>query len=131
MFQFLKPPKPAPSVSEERVDDTYKRLRLQVFIGIFIGYAGYYLLRKNFSMAMPYLTEEGFSTGQLGIALSAVSIAYGISKFVMGTVSDRSNARTFLTLGLLLSAIVNLMVGFIPALTSSILIMFIMMFLNG
>ncbi|MGV3244482.1 glycerol-3-phosphate transporter [Staphylococcus sp. 11261D007BR] len=131
MFQFLKPPKSAPSVSEDRVDDTYKRLRLQVFIGIFIGYAGYYLLRKNFSMAMPYLTEEGFSTGQLGIALSAVSIAYGISKFVMGTVSDRSNARTFLTLGLLLSAIVNLMVGFIPALTSSILIMFIMMFLNG
>lgn len=24
MFQFLKPPKSAPSVSEDRVDDTYK-----------------------------------------------------------------------------------------------------------
>ena len=44
---------------------------------------------------MPYLIDEGFSKSGLGIALSAVSIAYGISKFVMGTVSDRSNARTF------------------------------------
>ncbi|PTI57718.1 MFS transporter, partial [Staphylococcus succinus] len=107
------------------------RLRLQVFLGIFLGYAGYYLLRKNFSLAMPYLIDEGFSKTGLGVALSAISIAYGISKFVMGTVSDRSNARIFLTLGLILTAIVNLLLGFIPVLTSSIFIMFVMMFLNG
>ncbi|MBI5975942.1 glycerol-3-phosphate transporter [Staphylococcus canis] len=131
MLRFLKPPQATERVADSKVDDTYKKLRLQVFLGIFIGYAGYYLLRKNFSVAMPYLSEEGFSTGSLGVALSAVSIAYGISKFVMGTVSDRSNAKVFLTLGLLLSALINLLIGFIPAMTSGILIMFIMMFLNG
>ncbi|PPJ71838.1 glycerol-3-phosphate transporter, partial [Staphylococcus aureus] len=68
---------------------------------------------------------------ELGIALSAVSIAYGFSKFVMGTVSDRSNARMFLTLGLVLTAIINLLLGFIPFFTSSITIMFIMLFLVG
>lgn len=106
-----------------RIKTTFSSL-----LGIFIGYAGYYLLRKNFSLAMPSLIEQGFSKGELGIALSAVSIAYGFSKFVMGTVSDRSNARMFLTLGLVLTAIINLLLGFIPFFTSSITIMFIMLF---
>ncbi len=35
----------------------YRRLRIQVFAGIFVGYAGYYLVRKNFSLAMPYLID--------------------------------------------------------------------------
>jgi len=131
MFNFLKPARHIKSLPSEKVDDTYKRLRFQVFLGIFIGYAGYYLLRKNFSLAMPSLIEQGFSKGELGIALSAVSIAYGFSKFVMGTVSDRSNARMFLTLGLVLTAIINLLLGFIPFFTSSITIMFIMLFLVG
>ncbi|PTF97232.1 glycerol-3-phosphate transporter [Staphylococcus chromogenes] len=131
MANFLKPAKHIQPLSSEQVDDTYKKLRFQVFLGIFLGYAGYYLLRKNFSLVMPDLIEEGFSKAELGFALSAISIAYGFSKFIMGTVSDRSNARTFLTLGLVLTALVNLMMGFIPALTSSVFIMFVMLFLNG
>lgn len=131
---MLKMFKPAPSrerLPEEQIDARYKKLRLQVFIGIFIGYAAYYLLRKNFSLAMPYLVDQGFSKGELGLALSAVSLAYGISKFIMGTVSDRSNPRTFLTAGLILSAIVSLLMGFVPFFTSSIAIMFVMLFLLG
>lgn len=131
MFRFLKPPAHVKPIASDQQDDTYRKMRRQVFLGIFIGYAGYYLLRKNFSIAMPYLSEMGFTKAELGFALSAISIAYGISKFVMGTVSDRSNARTFLTLGLLLTAIVNLLMGFIPALTSSVTMMFLMLFLNG
>lgn len=42
------------------------------------------------------------------MALSANAIAYGISKFLMGGVSDRSSARKFLPLGLVLSALVTL-----------------------
>ncbi len=80
---------------------------------------------------MPSLIEDGFSKGELGIALSAISIAYGFSKFIMGTISDRSNARIFLTLGLILTAIVNLLLGFVPFFTSSITIMFVLLFLNG
>lgn len=44
---------------------------------------------------MPYLIEQGFSRGDLGFALSGISIAYGFSKFIMGSVSDRSNPRIF------------------------------------
>ncbi|MCP3740678.1 glycerol-3-phosphate transporter [Rossellomorea sp. BNER] len=131
MFKLFKPAPPIERLPENKIDSEYKRLRFQVFMGIFIGYAAYYLIRKNFSLAIPYLTEQGFSKGELGLALSAISIAYGISKFVMGTVSDRSNARYFLAAGLLLSAIINLAMGFIPFFTSSIAIMFVMLFLNG
>lgn len=126
--------KPAPAIErlpDEEIDGEYKKLRLQVFLGIFIGYAAYYLIRKNFSMAMPFLIEEGYTKAQLGFALSAISMSYGISKFVMGTVSDRSNPRYFLPAGLLLSAGVSLLLGIFPIFTSSITIMFIMLFING
>ena len=103
MWKILRPPKHKPPVAAEKIDKEYKRLRLQVFIGIFIGYAGYYLVRKNFTLAMPHLVEMGFDKGDLGIALSANAIAYGLSKFLMGGVSDRSNARVFLPLGLVFS----------------------------
>ncbi|HEY0898182.1 MAG TPA: glycerol-3-phosphate transporter [Sphingobacteriaceae bacterium] len=125
---------PAPHVAElplERIDPEYKRLRFQVFLGIFLGYAGYYLVRKNFSLVMPDLVAQGYSKGDLGLALSGVSIAYGLSKFLMGNVSDRSNARTFLSIGLLLSACTMIIMGTIPLATSSIMIMFAMLFING
>src|SRR5699024_7561006 len=131
MFNFLKPAKHIEPLPNEEVDDTYKKLRLQVFIGIFLGYAGYYLLRKNFSLAMPALFDEGFSKSELGFVLSVISIAYGFSKFVMATISDRINARIFLTLCLVLSAIVNLLIGFILVFISSDTIIFIMLFLSG
>ncbi|MQS53270.1 phosphoglycerate transporter protein PgtP [Companilactobacillus mishanensis] len=130
-MNFLTPPTAKKMVPKDKVDPTYKKLRWQVFLGIFIGYAGYYLLRNNFSLVIPKLVDEGFSKTQLGVAFSAVSIAYGFSKFFSGIISDRSNARIFLPLGLILTAIINLMFGFIPALTQSITAMFILLFLIG
>ncbi|EWH22702.1 glycerol-3-phosphate transporter [Bacillus haynesii] len=131
MLKLFKPAPPIERLPEDQIDSEYKKLRLQVFLGIFIGYAAYYLIRKNFSLAMPYLIEEGFSKSALGFALSALSISYGLSKFVMATISDRSNPRMFLPAGLILSAVISLLMGFVPFFTSSIAIMFIMLFLNG
>ncbi|RYE64973.1 MAG: glycerol-3-phosphate transporter, partial [Oxalobacteraceae bacterium] len=58
MFAFFRPAPHRAALPDEKIDSTYRRLRWQIFAGIFIGYAGYYLLRKNFSLAMPYLIEE-------------------------------------------------------------------------
>lgn len=131
MFRFMKPPPHIARLPEARIAPTYTWLRWQVFIGIFIGYAGYYLVRKNFSLAMPHLVEQGFSRGDLGVALSGVAIAYGLAKFLMGNISDRSNPRLFLPLGLALSAGIMFLMGLVPWATSSIAIMFVLMFLNG
>ncbi|TKI57816.1 glycerol-3-phosphate transporter [Brevibacillus antibioticus] len=131
MLKLFKPAAPIDRLPDEQIDSEYKKLRLQVFLGIFIGYAAYYLIRKNFSLAMPYLIEEGFTKSELGFALSAISISYGISKFVMAIFSDRSNPRMFLPAGLILSALISLLMGVVPYFTSSVTIMFVMLFLNG
>lgn len=131
MMNFLKPAPHKEQLPYNRIDPEYKRLRWRVFLGIFIGYAGYYLVRKNFSLAMPDLLEQGYSKADLGWALSGVSIAYGLSKFLMGNVSDRSNARNFLTIGLILSALTMVLMGTVPFATSSIAVMFALLFING
>ena len=69
MLKFLQqPPYKHPEVGPE-ADAKYKRLRLQVFIGAFIGYAGFYLVRKNLSMAIPAMAPLGFHKTELGFVL--------------------------------------------------------------
>lgn len=131
MFHFLAPPPPKPPIDKHKIDDTYKRLRLQVFLGIFVGYAGYYLVRKNFALVIPDLVAEGFSKTELGFAMSFLAIAYGLSKFLMGNMSDRSNTRIFMPLGLILSSIIMLFLGFLPVATSSVFMMGVLLFVNG
>jgi len=131
MLHIFKPAPHKEQIASAKIDSSYKKLRLQVFLGIFIGYAGYYLVRKVFSLAMPDLVALGFSKTELGLALSGVSIAYGLSKFIMGNVSDRSNARNFMTVGLVLSAFTMIAMGIIPIATSSVAIMFVLLLING
>ena len=104
-MSFLSPPAFKPEQTGAEADARYRRLRWQVFLGAFIGYAGFYIVRKNFSMAIPMLEPLGFEKGELGVVLSMNAVAYGFSKFLMASVSDRSNARRFLPLGLVLAAL--------------------------
>ena len=131
MLDFLAPPAHQTLLAPAKVDESYHRLRRQVLLGIIVGYAAYYLIRKNFSLAMPALIEQGFSKTELGLALSAVSFAYGFSKFLMGNLSDRSDARKFMTLGLFLSACTMIFMGTASIATASVTSMFILLFLNG
>ncbi len=105
MLKFLTQPAYKQEQTGPEADAKYRKMRLQVFLGAFIGYAGFYLVRKNFSMAIPALAPLGFDKTELGIVLSMNAVAYALSKFLMGSVSDRSNARAFLPLGLVLTAI--------------------------
>lgn len=135
MLNFLKPAKHIERLENSQIDPTYKRLRIQVYLAIFIGYAAFYLTRKVFTLVIPELEKQGFGKGELGVVLGAVSIAYGLSKFLMGNVSDRSNSRYFLASGLLLTALVAVVFGIIPysnmSVPTAIAIMFILMFFNG
>jgi OPA family glycerol-3-phosphate transporter-like MFS transporter len=131
MWKLFEPPRHKEKISDKKIDGEYKKMRLQLFIGIFLGYAGYYFVRNNFALAEPHLIRQGFSHAEVGIALSAVGIAYGLSKFFMGNISDRANARIFLPFGLLLSGLVMLFMGFVPWAMSSVTVMFILLFING
>ena len=129
---WLSAPPAAPRLPEGEVRRRYPRLRFQVFLGIFIGYAGFYLIRNNISLVAPLLLDSGqLTTVGIGLISNAVLIAYGFSKFFSATISDRSNARYFLPIGLALSAVANLAVAFIPAVSATVVMFATVMFING
>lgn len=129
---FLAAPPPRPRLDDAEIARRYPRRRLNVFLGIFVGYAGFYLIRNNVSLVAPLLIEDkGLSTIGIGLIANAVLFAYGLSKFFMATLSDRSNARLFLPIGLALSALTNLVVAFVPWVSGTIAIFATVMFLNG
>lgn len=128
----LAAPPAAPRVPENEIEPLYKRFRRQAFLGIFIGYAGFYLIRNNVSIVSAVLKEHDVLDALgLGIVANAVLFSYGLSKFFMAMLSDRANARYFLPLGLALSAVVNLLIAFVPILSASVGIFAVMMFING
>lgn len=133
MISLLKPAPAAPRLPADRIDPEYRRQRRQVFIGIFVGYAAYYLVRKNFALAMPDILKAypQYSKAELGSAMTGLSIAYGVSKFIMGSVSDRSNPRWFMTFGLLLTSAVTFLFGTTPAIYGSLVAIVALQTLNG
>lgn len=136
MPKFLDPPAAKPALAPDKIDKTYKQMRLRVFLGAFVGYAAYYLVRKNLSLAAPGMIEDGLlTTAGVGYAGAAISIAYAFSKFIMGSISDRSDARKFLVIGLVLSAAVMIVTGLLPYSASNptlnVGIMFVMMLAVG
>ncbi|HEX4387651.1 MAG TPA: MFS transporter [Steroidobacteraceae bacterium] len=133
MIGFLRPAPFAVPLAPAQADRDYPRLRRRVFVGIYVGYAAYYLVRSNLALALPDVIGEhpGYTKTQLGTALSLGSIAYGLSKFLMGSVSDRSNPKYFLPLGLLLSSAFMAALGLWDWLYTSLLLIFAIQTMNG
>jgi MFS transporter, OPA family, glycerol-3-phosphate transporter len=106
---------------------------MRVFLGIFAGYAAYYLVRNNVALAIPDILKEHpeYSKAMLGMALTGLSIAYGLSKFLMGSISDRSNPKYFLPIGLLLSCAIGLVCGTVKAVYTSLLLLVALQTVNG
>ena len=133
MIGLLKPAPVTERLPAQEVDPEYRRLRRQVFAGIFVGYAAFYLVRNNLALAIPDILKEypSYSKASLGTALTGSSIAYGVSKFLMGSVSDRSNPRYFLPLGLLLSAAIIAACGLVKGIYASLAILVLLQTVNG
>ena len=133
MIGILKPAASAPALPDAHVDRVYRQQRRRVFAGIFAGYAAYYLVRNNLALAIPDILRDypQYSKAQLGTALTGLSIAYGTSKFLMGSVSDRSNPKYFLPLGLLLSAAVMFTSGIAKTIYASLALVVALQTLNG
>ena len=128
MISFLQPAPAKELIPEDKVKETYKKYRIRVFLMIILGYMCFYLVRKNFSMSAPLLiTNLHFSKAEIGLINSAFAISYGLSKFVLGTLADKSNVKKFLMLGLLASATVNIGLAF----STQVWMFVILMIFNG
>ncbi len=88
-----------------------------------IGYAGFYLIRQNVFLALRDIQQEfHFSDLDYGLVISVFNVLYGLSKGLAGIVSDRSNARYFMTVGLLCACLANLGLVFCKSISSLIVL---------
>ena len=91
----------------------FKYWQWRTIIGTMVGYIFFYLIRKNFSFAMPGLTAEyGITKASLGIILSLGGFLYGLSKLFNGILADRVNGRWHMVIGLVGSTITAFGIGF-------------------
>jgi OPA family glycerol-3-phosphate transporter-like MFS transporter/OPA family sugar phosphate sensor protein UhpC-like MFS transporter len=90
----------------------YAYFRPRILLWTIVGYAMFYFVRKNLSVAMPVMEAQlGISKSQLGLFLTMHGLLYGVSKFANGVLGDRCNARWFMAAGLIGSAVLNICFG--------------------
>ena len=105
------------------VDRLYRRHRLRIMLAITIGYGVAYTCRLALSVVKKPLIDGGiFSAEQLGIIGSAIFYTYAFGKLTNGFLADHANLRLFFATGVLVSAAINLGMGFSTVLWASVLL---------
>lgn len=112
--RLLKAPPDAAPISDKReLDARYRYWRRHILLTIWLGYALFYFTRKSFNAAVPEILASNVLTrSDIGLLATLFYITYGLSKFFSGIVSDRSDARYFMGLGLIATGVVNILFGF-------------------
>ena len=91
----------------------YKKLKWQVFLSATLGYGLYYVGRLSLNVVKKPIVDAGIlNESELGIIGSALFFSYAIGKLTNGFLADHSNIKRFMAIGLLISALANLMMGF-------------------
>jgi len=109
---FFAPPPHQPRLPEEQVRRLYPRYRLDILTTTYLGYAFFYLVRNNLSPVAKDMEHVlAYDKAMVSNILAATAISYGVGKFLMGSLSDRSDPRKFMALGLLMTALVNFAFG--------------------
>ena len=90
-----------------------KYLQWSTFLSATFGYGMYYVCRLSLNVVKKPIVDEGiFSETELGIIGSVLFFTYAVGKFTNGFLADRSNINRFMTTGLLVTALINLCLGF-------------------
>ena len=129
MIKYFKKSAPTSiTKTESEQKSYYKKLKWQVFISATLGYGFYYVCRLSLNVIKKPIVDAGVLTeSELGIIGSTLFFAYAIGKFTNGFLADHSNIKRFMSIGLLVSALANLVMGF----TSTFLFFAICWGING
>jgi OPA family sugar phosphate sensor protein UhpC-like MFS transporter len=124
-FAFFRatPPKAVAPFSEQR----FRFVRWQTFLAMTVAYVTFYVCRLSFTVAKSALVELGITPTELGMIGSALFFSYAIGKLVNGFIADHANVVRYMSLGLLLSAGMNLLMG----MTTNALLLAIFWGING
>ncbi|MEY0232365.1 MFS transporter family glucose-6-phosphate receptor UhpC [Providencia manganoxydans] len=113
MFRWIKTlPDQEPITDKKEIDDLYRYWRIHIMIALYAGYATYYFTRKSFNYVMPEMIKDlGISISDVGILTTAFYLVYGVSRFASGIMSDASNPRFFMGVGLIITGFINIFFG--------------------
>jgi OPA family sugar phosphate sensor protein UhpC-like MFS transporter len=112
-----------PIEDQDLVDSLYKRHRLRIMLAITIGYGLVYTCRLALSMVKKPLIDGGiFTPVELGIIGSALFYTYAFGKLTNGFLADHMNLKIFFAFGVLISALLNIGMGFSTILWVSVLL---------
>jgi MFS transporter, OPA family, sugar phosphate sensor protein UhpC len=117
LHTLILPFKRSPDAPLLRANSTsMRRMQWQVFLAITFGYGFFYVCRLSLNVIKKPLIDAGlFDPAQLGMIGSALFITYAIGRLVNGVLVDHANVKRFMAFGLLASALINLMLGSLPA----------------
>lgn len=103
----------APNYQAESDSKRFKKVRWATFLSATVAYALYYVCRLSMNIVRKPIVDDGlFNETQLGIIGSCLFFVYAVGKLANGFLADRCNVRRFMATGLLLTALVNLILGF-------------------
>ena len=112
----------------KQIGRIYEKKRRLAFASIIFGYSFFYVCRGSFNVAKESMIDGGIlNAAQMGKIGFALFIAYAFGKLINGFLADRSNIRRFMSTGLLVSAVINVLFGF----TDLFIIFMVLWFVNG
>lgn len=106
----------------------YRFWRYRVFALSWLAYGGFYLCRKNFSIAMPLLNKDlGFTKDNFAMLLFFYGLFYALGQFYNGFLSDKFGPRLIVGIGLFLAVLANIFMGF----GTTLLVLGLLLCING
>jgi len=106
----------------------YAVARVRQVAAMLFVYATFYVCRLAFSASKKGMIEQGaYTPTEIGYVGSAMLFAYALGKIINGFIADHVNVKKYIMLGLFVSSLANLLVGFhLPA-----LVLAVIWFVNG
>jgi len=113
-FSFWKTGEDKALLSDStQIKRIYERTRWSVLLSVVFGYGIFYIGRLTISVAKKPMLDLGvLDATQLGIIGSCLFYSYAFGKLINGFLADRANIAKFMSTGLGISAILNLIFGF-------------------
>jgi OPA family sugar phosphate sensor protein UhpC-like MFS transporter len=113
LFQFFATGKDQPLLSNKQdIDRIYRRNRKLLLLAITVGYGIAYTCRLGLSVVKKPLIDNGiFTAVDLGDIGSVLLYAYALGKLTNGFLADHANIKRFFSFGVLISALINILMG--------------------
>ena len=95
--------------------ERYTKRQVRLLVTLFLAYTAAYISRTNLSPALDAIQSDfGLTAAQVGLLPTFFAIPYALGQVVNGTLADHFRPRNFITIGLIGSALINVLFSIAP-----------------